>query len=249
MAQLALVLQPAVPMRESASDCAEMVSQMLFGDVCEVLETTERWHRVRCCSDNYTGWVNPKQITSATQADLDCIDQHFGIAHDPIVTIAANGAHPLHLPMGARIPLEETTLCNQWLSPTTGAGQLGKDLADYALRLLGSPYLWGGKTLMGIDCSGLVQVAGKPLDIDFPRDASQQALVGMPVASVNDARRNDLMFFANDAGRVIHVGIYLGNNNIVHASGNVHIDKVDDHGIFSQELDRYTHRLHSIRRP
>lgn len=128
------------------------------------------------------------------------------------------------------------------------AAPTGLNPIEEAKKMLGSPYLWGGRTFMGIDCSGFTQMVFKSCGIRLLRDASQQATQGTPVTSVDAALPGDLCFFQNPQGRITHVGLYMGEGRIIHASGEVRIDCLTDVGIWVESTQSYSHKFHSIRR-
>ena len=121
-------------------------------------------------------------------------------------------------------------------------------MVEFAQKFLGAPYIWGGRSLFGIDCSGLVQLCARAAGKLLPRDASQQVQEGELVYFLPEIQPGDLAFFGNEDGKIVHVGIMLDSERIIHASGKVRIDYLDQTGIFNKERNEHTHRLQVIKR-
>lgn len=247
-----------VPLRAEASDKSEILSYLLFGDCFEILEQTEKWTLILTSFDNYSGWVDSKQILmiSARQYDEYSLQSStLGAAvYQPLVKISSGEL--LYLLAGSSIP----PLCDhqfflaaeEYRFPATPLFASGTPIENlvttYARFFLHAPYLWGGRTLFGIDCSGFSQIVYKMLGIKLPRDAWQQAEGGQTVNFLQEAVPGDLAFFDNEEGRIVHVGIMLADQQIIHASGRVKIDPIDDQGIYSLDLKRHSHKLRIIKR-
>lgn len=245
-----------VPLRAEASDKSEILSQLFFGDCFEILELTEKWAYIKTCLDDYHGWIDCKQYA----AIKDCLEvsgePSFILGLKPFhEVIKLSTAEKLYLLAGSSIPkplnrkfflgTEEYQLSDD---SVISSDDFESSVVNYAKFYLHAPYLWGGKSLFGIDCSGFTQVVFKMLGRNLKRDAWQQAEQGEVVNFLQEAKVGDLAFFDNAEGKVVHVGIMLDEQHIIHASGRVKIDPIDGQGIYSLDLKRHTHKLRIIKR-
>jgi gamma-D-glutamyl-L-lysine dipeptidyl-peptidase len=254
MSQSITVLS-VVPVRAQASHKSEQVSQLLFGETCTVMEKSKEWRKIRCDFDGYEGWVLAAQIRELAAKELSAATQNIGIALD-IASTANSSDNSVPIVIGSSLPQfdginfkigkEKFIYNGQSIQPDQ---QLHVSLIEkIALKYLNAPYHWGGRSPFGIDCSGLSQVVFKCVGIDLKRDAWQQAESGVVVDFVENSTIGDLAFFHNDEGKIIHVGIILKDNKIIHASGKVRIDTIDHYGIFNTETKKYSHQLKIVKR-
>ena len=241
-----------IPLRAEASDKSEQVSQILFGETFEILEWTERWVRVITTNDNYEGWIGRLQFAMLGHIAYKTLKQD----PPPITYRAVTQAWKkpdnsvLYLPVGSSLVFLKGTTCQINNEQFEIIGERGETatLDIIAKSFLNTPYLWGGRTHYGIDCSGFTQAVFKLRGLDLKRDAWMQAEEGTVVDFLAESKLGDMAFFDNAEGKIIHVGIMLNNEQIIHASGRVKIDRIDNQGIYSEELKRYTHKLRIIKR-
>lgn len=248
-----ICIAAAAPVRKEPGHRSEMINQLLFGETMQVLEEKDEWLRIRSLYDDYEGWLTYHMIAP--------VDEKVIAATSPFVTSlltnpVTTADQLINAPMGA--PLtgydEETRLL--WdpqykyhgTFRDTRKGFDSEVMKKTIQQWLNAPYLWGGKTFMGVDCSGFVQTVFKLLGIKLKRDAWQQQEQGELIAGVANAKEGDLAFFQNGNGRVTHVGIVLENNRIAHSSGKVRIDKLDEEGIVNVQSGIRTHHVHSVKR-
>jgi hypothetical protein len=246
------------PVRKEPAHEAEMVNQLLFGDVAEVLEKGKgNWSYVRGLADGYEGWVNKQQLESLPEAEAR--QENYSLIWNNHLF------HPIETSFGAMLIPCASSLRNF----SKGIGRMGnfefrytgedlkskgelsastEKVACLLKMWLNVPYLWGGRQAMGIDCSGLTQVIYKMMGIDLPRDAWQQALKGTNVDFIQQSQPGDLAFFDDEHGKIYHVGILLSNGSIVHASGKVREDRLDASGIVHTQTGARTHSLRIIKR-
>ena len=245
-----------VALRSTAFHKSEMVSQILFGETVELLHKKGSWFKVRCTWDNYIGWVDAKQIHLITEADYKYFEENFAYSFALVQPAAAEDFF-LSITIGARLPdfdglqfkIADTkyTFSGQAVFPVDIKASV-ELIVKLARKYLHAPYLWGGRSPMGIDCSGLSQMVYKMAGINIPRDAEEQVAFGELIDFKAESRPGDLAFFENKKGRISHVGIIISENEIIHAHGKVRIDKLDHYGIFNTRSKKYSHRLRVIKR-
>lgn len=252
-----IVTLPLVPLYATASEQSEMTSQLLFGERLEIIETSEGWIYIRNHSDNFKGWADRKMIKLLTNEQAliySNITPHC--ISVPLLACKKTNGENILLPGGSLLPDYSDGTCTivgetftvktreqLFTEPHTG-----EQFSSMAKQYLNAPYLWGGKSIFGIDCSGLVQLVYAIGGIFLPRDASQQVEKGEVIDFLSEAKAGDLAFFENSEGEITHVGILLSSNQIIHASGWVKIENIDNQGIISSQNKEYTHKLRLIKR-
>lgn len=244
------------PMRAHPSDRSEMVSQLLFGETVEVLETRDGWRHVVCAWDGFSGWVDARQLRPLTPSEYVEYAEHSSISLSLVEGLMATD-HFIPLTMGAVLPCYDGLRCRlgdlsfQFSGPVVTPSQAprtGEWIVRTARRYLNAPYLWGGRSPFGIDAPGLVQLVYKMAGIRLPREVTQQVHEGVAVDFTEQCHLGDLAFFDDGKGHIGHVGIVLPDCHIIHASGKVRIDKLDHFGIFNPEQKRYTYQLRIVKR-
>ena len=224
------------PVRAENSDKAEIVTEILFGEAADILEVQNNWTKIHMHYDGYEGWMDTKQITPVEDAFLAGRKTH--LVTEPFQSRVVESGKML-LSLGSEVSFETIHVQR--------AATLRQSIVETAKEFLNVPYLWGGKSFFGIDCSGFTQLVLKVHDVKIPRDTYQQGDCGEPLSFIEEAQPGDLAFFENSEGRIIHVGIMMENLQIIHAHGKVRIDMLDSSGIFNKEQNKHTHKLRFIR--
>lgn len=243
-----------IPVRKEPNDRSEMTTQILFGETFQIIEEEGGWSKVKLDFDNYEGWIDSKSESEISEELFDQINSNPNIVTQNLFNVIIDdNSERIILPVGATLPNyngnSETFAINKNQYKVSDNFFLDKlDVVSLSKQFLNTPYLWGGKNPLGIDCSGFVQVVFKVLGIKLSRDASQQVETGEAINFMSEVKAGDLAFFDNEEGKIVHVGIVLNQNEIIHASGKVRIDKLDQQGIFNRELNKYTHKLRLIKR-
>ena len=242
-----------IPLRFEPSDRSEIVSQVLFGEHFEILEQLKQWCRIRMQYDAYEGWIDSKQLQLISESSFNQLSEDAIILNaDLIEYITAPNNLLIPIPMGSSVSFlnyNEINTSNFDFEGTKISGIKPKEgLINTSFLYLNAPYLWGGKTPFGIDCSGFTQMVYKLNGYKLLRDASQQATQGEPLSFIEESEPGDLAFFDNEEGNIIHVGIIMEDNYVIHASGKVRIDRLDHLGIYNAEINKHTHKLRVIKK-
>ncbi|NQU53246.1 MAG: C40 family peptidase [Bacteroidetes bacterium] len=243
-----------IPVRKEPSERSEMLTQILFGEHFELREQIMGWTNVKLEFDGYEGWVDSKMITPILERAKRKIENSpMAVTSDVITIVPVNDEQNLMLVAGSSLPVWRPYLKQFSVTRDTylATGEVvygdlknPREIAiTQALKYFNAPYLWGGRTPFGVDCSGLTQIIYKMIGIKIPRDASEQVKIGRALSFVDEAKPGDLAFFDDEEGNIVHVGIMWKRNKIIHASGQVRIDNVDQFGIFNIDTQRYTHKM------
>ncbi|SFI41031.1 C40 family peptidase [Halpernia frigidisoli] len=224
------------PVRADSSDKAEIVTQLLFGESLSVIEVKNNWTKIKMDFDGYEGWMDTKQYSVVS-------DEYLQNRRTNLVTenfqshILKDGK--ILLSIGSEVDFETIS--------TQRSENLRQNIITTAKEFLNVPYLWGGKSFFGIDCSGFTQLVYKVNGKKIPRDTYQQGDLGKVLDFVEESQAGDLAFFENSEGKIIHVGIMLNSHQIIHAHGKVRIDELDSTGIFNKEKNTHTHKLRFVK--
>lgn len=241
-----------MPLRAEPSHKSEMISQAIFGE-CVETETVnaDGWVKVRLQYDGYEGWVTQSHLETIT---LDLYNAPYThIATQWAARLSLNG-QPVYIPYGSLLKLGGSQWGNVKVTAESGIEPFAPAKSPHlawrpiAHTFLNTAYLWGGKTVFGVDCSGFTQTVYKILGIPLLRDAYQQATEGETVSLIQEAKPGDLAFFDNEAGKITHVGLLLSDQEIIHSSGKVRIDPIDHQGIVNADTGMRTHKLRLIKR-
>ena len=237
-----------IPLRAEASDTSELVSQVLYGEFFKVLEVRVKWSRIRLAFDSYEGWIDNKQMLSISEQEYNTLTKEkTRMSSDLVDFITTSENQLLSICIGSTI--NAAKVLNHSFEGKSFSKSYPKDhIVETALLYLNSPYLWGGKTPFGIDCSGFTQMVYKLNGYKLQRDASQQSSQGEALSFIEESEPGDLAFFDNSEGKIVHVGIIMKDNYIVHAHGKVRVDGLDHTGIFNYETRTYSHQLRVIKR-
>ncbi|TMM28742.1 NlpC/P60 family protein [Polaribacter aestuariivivens] len=244
-----------VPIRAEESDKSEMISQVLFGEHFKIIEKQKNWSKIRLAFDNFEGFIDNKQYLEITEDFYNTISKETPTYSGEILDFVTNQQNQLTtIAIGSQLPsfndghLLLGTQSYSYENAFFSGKNTKSEILKIAFTYLNAPFLWGGKTPFGIDCSGFTQMVYKLSGYNLLRNAKDQATQGEVLSFIEESEPGDLAFFDNEEGEIIHVGIILNDYNIIHAHGKVRIDTLDHSGIFNADLQKHTHKLRVIKK-
>ena len=248
----AITVVPVMPLRAEGAHRSEMISQALWGECVTIIaQGQDGWVKVKCQYDEYEGWATVNHLEIIDEKLYNTPNTHY--TGNWVNTVLMNG-QPMRVPYGCLVKGadEPVTVWGKWQvqfeeKPLLPALDV-RTIRERAFGYLNTPYLWGGKSVFGVDCSGFTQTIFKTLGVALLRDAYQQATQGTVVDFLQEVKLGDLAFFDNAEGRITHVGILLNDHEIIHSSGRVRVDPIDNQGIINHETGVRTHNLRIIKR-
>ena len=263
-----ICLHSVIPVRAEPSHKSEMITQVLFGELYQVMEKENSWYKIKLAFDDYEGWIDILQsdlLDEQEYARLSCAET--SVTLDLVQLLShETGKSMLPLIIGSSLPsfdgrqihvgpdvycyegLVSESILQAGMKSSGSKVRTSHQLIEDAMLYMHAPYLWGGRTPFGIDCSGFVQMVYKIQGLKLLRDASQQAAQGEIISLLAEAEPGDLAFFDDAEGNITHVGMLIDPQRIIHCSGKVRIDALDHEGIYNVKLQKYTHKLRLIKR-
>ena len=238
-----------IPIRANTDQASEQRSQLLYGDTFKITEHRKDWNKIRVTFDGTEGWIQKNQVTPLSKETYKDLKGVKTPSYSSDLIAFVNHRNNQLIPVLLGSVVQNAKTLNHSFEGELVSGVMDKDhLVPAALQYLNAPYQWGGKSPFGIDGSGLTQMVYKINGYCLPRNARDQASEGEVLSFVEESSPGDLAFFDNEEGEIIHVGIIMQNNHVIHAHGCVRIDRLDQTGIFDVAKGEYTHHLRVIKK-